>query len=78
MGTFRSAARGKKNFHNYYARSENSNYLQSDGRLSPDCFYFLQAEVSLYKQTGNYRLSYLTVSGLFILCFICSTLLLPG
>ena len=41
-------------------------------------FYFLQAEVSLYKQTGNYRISYLTVSGLFIPCFICRTLLLPG
>ena len=46
--------------------------------MALEYFYFLQAEVSLYKQTGNYRISYLTVSGLFIPCFICRTLLLPG
>jgi uncharacterized protein len=44
--------------------------------MALEYFYFLQAEVSLYKQTGNYRISYLTVSGLFIPCFICRSRML--
>lgn len=38
MGTFQSAARGNKEL------------SQSGGRLSSGCFYFLHAEVSLYKK----------------------------